>query len=75
MNLLIKKLNITLFLLIILFIESKAFARDNNTQYTRENVSNYFSGVVSARQNYDNNAFKYLNEIKSINNHNLILNL
>ena len=68
MKFLIKKIYIILFLLTILLIETKVFARDNKIQYTRENISNYFLGIVSANQDYNNKAFKYLKKVQSINN-------
>ena len=60
MKFLIKKIYIILFLLIVLLTTTKVFAKDREIQYTRENISNYFMGVVSANQNYNNKAFKYL---------------
>ena len=46
----IKKIYIVLLLLIL--IQPKVFARDNKVLYTRENISNYFLGIISAK-NYD----------------------
>jgi len=68
MKILIKKIYIILFLLIILLIATKVFARDSKIQYTRENISNYFLGIISANQDYNNEAFKYLKKVQSINN-------
>ena len=57
-----KKIYIILLLLIL--IQSKVFARDNKVLYTRENISNYFSGIVSAK-NYDNHeTYKYLKKVQ-----------
>jgi len=64
----IKKIYIILFLLTILLIEPKVFAKENKIQYTQENISNYFSGIVSINQNYNNKAFKYLKKVKSLKN-------
>ena len=60
MNLLSKKIYIIVFLLSLIFLQFKAFARDNNILYTRENISNYFLGVISASKDFDKEAFKYL---------------
>ena len=47
---------------------SKVFAKDSQIQYTRENISNYFSGTISANQDYNKEAFKYLQKVQSIKN-------
>jgi len=38
--------------------------KDIKIQYSKDNISNYFSGIVSANYNSTNNAFKHLNEVK-----------
>ena len=40
--------------------------KDNKTQYTRENISNYFLGIVSANLDHNEEAFKYLKKVKSL---------
>ena len=74
MKFLDKKIYITLFLLIILLFECKVLAKDNEIQYTRENISNYFLGIISVNQDNNNEAFKYLKKVKSLKNRH-ILNL
>jgi len=54
----IKKIYIILILLIL--IQSKVFSRDNKDPYTKENISNYFSGVVSAKNYKNESSYKYL---------------
>ncbi len=66
MKFLAKKINIILFLLIIISIETKVFARDSKIQYTRENIANYFLGIISTSQDYNVEAFQYLKKVKSI---------
>ena len=66
MKFLAKKINIILFLLIIICIETKVFARDSKIQYTRENIANYFLGIISTSQDYNVEAFQYLKKVKSI---------
>ena len=66
MKILIKKIHIILFLTILLSVDSKVLGKDNKTQYTRENISNYFLGIVSTNQNYNDIAFEHLNKVRSI---------
>ena len=62
-----KKIYIILLLLIL--IQPKVFARDNKVLYTGENISNYFLGIISAK-NYDaENAHKYLKKVQLLKNH------
>ena len=68
MKFLIKKIYIILFLLIILLTTAKVFARDNKIQYAEEDISNYFLGVISAKQSHNNEAFRYLKKVQSIKN-------
>ena len=61
-----KKIYIILLLLIL--IQSKVFARDNKVLYTKENISNYFLGIVSTK-NYDNReSHKYLKKVQLLKN-------
>ena len=66
MKFLIKKIYIILLLLIILLIDSKISAKDSKIQYTRENISNYFLGMLSANQDHNDVAFNHLKKIQSI---------
>ena len=68
MKFLIKKIYIIFLLLSILLFEPKVFAKESNTQYTKENISNYFFGVISVNQDYNNEAFKHLKKVKSLRN-------
>ena len=68
MKFLIKKIYIILFLLSILLAGSKVFAKESKIQYTKENVSNYFSGIIYANQNNNNEAFEHLKKAKSLKN-------
>ena len=66
MKFMIKKIYIIL--LLIILIQPKVFSRDNKVLYTEENISNYFSGIISAK-NYDNKeAHKYLKKIQFLKN-------
>ena len=66
MKFLIKKIYIILFLLIIALIQNKALARDSKILYTSENVSNYFSGIVSINNNSNKKALKYLEKVEPL---------
>ncbi len=68
MKFLINKIYIILFLLAIFLIQPEASARDNKIQYTRENISNYFFGIISANKDYNNRAFKHLKKVQSLKN-------
>jgi len=66
MKFLIKKIYIILFLLTILLFGFKVFAKDSNIEYARENISNYFLGIISVNQDYNNKAFKHLKKVQSL---------
>ena len=68
MKFLINKIYIILFLLALFLIQPEASARDNKIQYTRENISNYFFGIISANKDYNNRAFKHLKKVRSLKN-------
>ncbi len=61
-----KKFYIILFFINILLLSTNIFARDIQITYTKENISNYLSGIISSNQNYTSKAFKYLNKVQSI---------
>ena len=68
MKFLIKKIYIILFFLTIFLIQLEAFARDSKVLYTRENISNYFLGIISANNNFNNEALRYLKKVESLKN-------
>jgi len=68
MKFLSKKIYILLFLLAIFSNGLKVFAKDSEIQYTRENISHYFLGIISANQNYNNKAIKHLKKVESLKN-------
>ena len=63
---LFKKNYIIFFLLIILLSSSQVYAKNSNIKYTKENISNYFLGIILSNRYYDNQAFKYLKKVESI---------
>ena len=68
MKFLSKKIYILLFLLAIFSNGLKVFAKDSEIQYTRENISHYFLGIISVSQNYNKKAFKHLKKVKLLKN-------
>ena len=69
MKYIINKIYIILFLLAILLIESKALAKKSEIKYTKENISHYFSGIISANRDYNTEqAFKHLKKVQSLKN-------
>ena len=68
MKFIVKKIYIVFFLYILLFLKSVALAKDNKILYTRENISNYFLGMVSANNNFNNEALRYLKKVESLKN-------
>ena len=54
--------------MIILLFDIKALAKDSKTQDSRENISNYFLGIVSANNNFNNEALRYLKKVESLKN-------
>jgi len=75
MKFLIKKNYIILLLFIIFSIVPATFAKDNTKEYSKETISNYFSGVVSANQDYNNEAFNNLKKVKLLKNKHSNFNL
>ena len=64
----IKKIYFILFLVSILFLDTETFGKDKKVEYSRKNISNYLSGIVSVNQDYTNAAFRYLNKVQSLKN-------
>ena len=64
----IKKIYSILILVPIIFFCSTTFSKSSKIEYSRDNISNYFSGIVSANQDYTDLAFKYLTKVKSLKN-------
>ena len=59
---------IYIILLLIILIQPKVFAKDNKVLYSRENISNYFSGIVSAKSSDNNETYKYLKKVQLLKN-------
>ena len=65
----IKKIYFILLLVTILFLDTATYGKDSKVKYSRNNISNYLSGIISVNQDYTNAAFKYLNKVQSLKNH------
>ena len=72
-----KKNYIILFFLIILLTSQESYSRDNKTIYTKENISNYFLGIISVKKDYLIEALKHLKKVESLKTNilHLMLNL
>ena len=64
MKCLIKKIYIISFLLTIFLIQPGAFAIDSKTQYSSENISNYFLGMLFVGNDQNKEALKHLNKVQ-----------
>ena len=66
MKLSIKKIYFIIFFLIALLINFQSPANSSNIKYTSKNISNYFSGIILASQNNNEEALKYLKKVQFI---------
>ena len=64
----IKKIYLILFLSTILSFSTVAFAKSNKIDLFQENISNYFSGIISFNKDYTSSAFKYLDKVQFLRN-------
>ena len=68
MKYLIKKIYFILHLIIIIFSSTETFAKNKKVEYSRNDISNYLSGIVSVNQDNTKAAFRYLNKVQSLKN-------
>ena len=71
----IKNIYFILLLVTILFLDTETFGKDSKVKYSRNNISNYLSGIISVNQDYTNAAFKYLNKVQSLKNSHVNYNI
>lgn len=64
----IKNVYLIFFLIFSLSYATETLGKDKKIQYSKDNMSNYFSGIVSANYNLSSNAFKHLNEVQFLKN-------
>ena len=55
---------IYIILLFLILIQSKVFSKENKVIYSEGNISNYFSGIVSAQKHDVKAALKYFKKVK-----------
>ena len=68
MKFLTKKIYIIFLALILLPINQNVSGKENKLKYSKEDISNYFSGKLSTNLKYSNNAYNYFKKVKSIKN-------
>ena len=60
------------FILLILFatfsVQSDVFAKADEERYTKDNISNYFLGLVAAKENNAEKAYSHLKKIEKLKN-------
>ena len=64
----IKAFFIVVILITSSLLKTETLAKNTNFKYSQEDISNYFSGIVSLNQNYTIAGFKYLNKVQSLSN-------
>ena len=64
----IKNIYFILLLITILFLDTETYGKESKVKYSRNNISNYLSGIISVNQDYTNAAFKFLNKVQSLKN-------
>jgi len=62
----IKTIYLITVVIIVLFPSAETLGKDTKFKYSQEDVSNYFSGIVSISQNYTTAGYKYLNSVQSL---------
>ena len=63
-----KKIYLVFLLVNLLLTSSVAFSKNAKFSYSKNDISNYFSGVVAISQNNTTSGFKYLKKINSLKN-------
>jgi tetratricopeptide (TPR) repeat protein len=66
MNYIIKKIKLGFFILLTLFLNEMALAKENNLKYQKQDVANYLSGLVTLKKNDFEKSFKYLKKINNL---------
>ncbi len=64
MKFLNEKIYFIFFLVLFLLANKDVLAKDGEIIYTKENISNYFSGIVSVQKNHNDKALKYFKKVK-----------
>ena len=62
----IKTTHLVLLLLIFLLPDSKILAQESKFKYSKNNIANYFSGILSLNHDQISDGFEYLNKAKEL---------
>ena len=68
MKSLIKKNFILLLLFATFSLQSDVFAKADEQRYTKDNISNYFLGLVAAKENNAEKAYSHLKKVEKLKN-------
>ena len=63
-----KKNYLILFFLLFSFFGTTTHSKDNKIIYTKNDISNYFSGIISVERGFNDNAFEHFKEADSLKN-------
>ena len=66
MSLFNKKIYIVIYLITNFLLYTEVLAAESNFKYNKNDISNYFSGMISADQDYNDITFNYLKKVKSL---------
>ena len=64
----IKIFYLILLLTAVQFIGQISFSKEAKIKYSKKDISNYFSGIISLRQKNDDAAYEYFDRVKSLKN-------
>ena len=68
MKFLVKKNYIIFILFSVFFVQTPSLGIENKVKYSSKNISNYFLGIISSKNHYTQDAYKYLNKVKLLKN-------
>ena len=68
MKFIIKKIYFVILLTAISLFYTSVFAKNSQIKYSRENISNYFSGIISSKQDSNDKTLRHLKKVKSLKN-------
>jgi len=64
----IKIFYLILLLTTVQFFSQISFSKEAKIKYSKKDISNYFSGIISSSQKNDEATYEYLNRVKSLKN-------
>ena len=66
MKLILKKFFIISIFLNLVISSSISYSKNTNSEYKKEDISNYFLGITLANQSYNKQAYKHFNKVNKI---------